>query len=162
MDSELSKVDLERDWLDKRMAGNSTWSHNRSAHRFYVYEGSQLVVWHAPDGINPVIDHGYIVDSIGLTTEAGITVRLVRHDRQDAIILGYVPQILPGTKVFLWTPGFSDVRFVPREYADASAPRRLTVPLCLKVPTNPMTKIKPGCFYVTERTAFLKQWGGHG
>lgn len=158
MESDISKEQLEKNWTATLMEGTRQWLSNRSSHRIYVFEGDELVVWSTPDGQRPIVDHTLTVSSIGLTSTTGIVIRVVSREKSIALVAGYLPQQVPDTDVFLWVPAFSDVRFAPRRFDEPLSPRRLTVPLCIKSPTNHLTDMKLNTFYVTERRDFVRQW----
>ncbi len=159
MESTISKAQLELEWLAAAMVGNKQWASNRSTHRVYVHEGSEIVVWSSNDGHTPSPKAIYRVVGLEMTATRGITIGLKSPECALQVVTGK-PHTLLGTDVFLWVPAFSDVRFTPRPFGDPESIRRLSVPICLKAPTNPLSIIKPDTMYVTERREFIKQWPG--
>lgn len=147
---------LERSWLnaDPRLRGNTHWWNYRCTSRSYLHQLKRFVVWEARDGKPQIVDL-LQTTSVGISWEHGVEAILESAKSDQFYTIDSTPrELIEG--IFLWIPGFSDVRFAPIQYS-APGPRRLTIPICFRTRHS---HVEEGARYITPYNEFEKLYPG--
>lgn len=159
---QIDKPQLERLWTQKAAKDTLSpqdymlWQELGSTHRLYVGIGRTLLVWQADNGVpSPVC--GVHIESANASFGQGFKLSLRRHDNWVAQI-SHTPTKLPGLPLFAWVPCFSEVRWAPIDYDQPEGQRYLTVPLCIKMQSNPAKGLVEGDIYVSSVMQFRQDW----
>lgn len=148
------KTLLELEWLKHEMRHERNWRIYRSTVRSYVYSTKQYVIWDFSEGTPTIIDI-LEVGAVGVSWEEGFTFVLnsCKSDRQYTIT-ARPRQVVPG--VYMWLPGFADIRFCPMQYTQPGSTRRLTLPVMFRTLTH--TPDVEGARYVSSMKDFKAAW----
>jgi hypothetical protein len=150
------RLALQRGWNDQKMANSIDWGLSKSSRLLFVTEHSTLVLW-TYTAAGPQLGKVLQVTGVALSFRQGVMIELTDSDGAHYTINAEPRQHLPG--VFLWTPAFSEVRFVPRQFETPDGPWHLTLALCLKTRSRSDQPVE-GHTYLSPMKEFNDTWPG--
>lgn len=153
--SEDERLRLERAWLAEKMS-DPLWAAYTSTHRLYAAVGRSYVLWTVHNG-RPAVVEIFTCVGFSLHSEKGMQITFKSHyDPMQHLAIGPTP--LKVHDVFVWTPAFCDVRYVPITFTKADSPKRLTVPFCIKMAHRTDKPMHEGCTYMLDLVTFKHQF----
>lgn len=159
--SQINKPQLEQLWVNKAAAAKLStsdlhlWANLGSTHRIYIGIGRTLLVWQAVNS-SPRPVYSLTISEVRGSFHQGLELLLRRGAEQTTV--GHTPTKLPEVPCFAWVPCFSEVRWAPADYNRPDDPKFFTVPLCVKMLSNPSRSLVEGGVYVSSVMEFRQDW----